>query len=140
MSAFEFADRRMLVSVLAITALVGCGTDPQEQQSRSNAREEIIAAVEAMESAINDRDAERMCTSVYAFQGSTTTKECVHTLRPALNQAKTRVKITVVDVQRAGPSRATVKAVADGLSGIDRRSRETFSLVREGGRWRVLFE
>lgn len=129
----------ILGCLLATAAFLGCGDDSQPRQSTNPERQQIDAVLETMEKAINDQDATRLCTNVYAFQGSTTTAQCVRALQPALERGKASVSITVVSVRRDGP-RATVTAMTDGLSSSSHPSRQTFSLVRERSRWRVLFE
>jgi SMC interacting uncharacterized protein involved in chromosome segregation len=91
-----------------------------------------------MRDAINSKDARRLCTDVYAFQGSTTTNQCLDALRPTLAKAQRTVTIEVRSIEITG-RRATVTAATSGLSQRPTDESQTFSLVREHGVWRVLF-
>jgi len=124
---------------LLAAAFLGCGEPSRTGQSTRTEHQQIVAVLATMERAIGDRDATRLCTDVYAFQGSTTTAQCVRALQPALERGRANVSITVETVRRDGP-RATATAMTRGLSSSRRPSRQTFSLVREHGRWRVLYE
>ena len=133
------ADTWIVGCLLATAAFVGCGEESQPGHSTRPEHQQIVAVLATMEHAIGDHDATRLCTDVYAFQGSTTTAQCVRALQPALARARAKVSITVETVRRDGP-RATATAMTRGLSSSSRPARQTFSLVREHGRWRVLYE
>lgn len=152
----------ILAGLLAVLALAGCGDNPAPREAAtstapaprekkatapkptpgeplsSDDRAQIVAVIETMESAINDQDAKRLCTDVYAFQGGTTTKQCVDALGPALTQSKPQVSITVRSVKREG-SRAIVTANSEG-PGASGSGRRTYTLVQKDGRWRALYE
>jgi len=155
----------VLAGLLAAIALTGCGNDPAPREAvktttvpreatkaaakepkldpgepaSNEDRQEIVAVLKTMEGAVNAGDAPRLCNEVYAFEGDTTAQACVKVLGPALKQSKPQVSITVGSVKTKG-SRATVTATSRGVDGSGGPSRRTYTLVKDDGRWRVLFD
>lgn len=127
---------------IAIVGLSACGGSTgtsTDGGTPASDRAQVVAAIQAMENAINGADARRLCEDIYAFQGSTTVAECVGTMGPALAKTHAKVRITVVSAKLNG-RRATVVTETKGLARSKGAARETFSLVKEGSSWRVLFE
>ena len=110
---------------------------PSEPVS-SEDREKIAAVLAKMQAAINDGDADRLCTDVYAFGDGTTKSDCVKVFGTVLKQSEARAQITLRSVNRQG-SQATVNVVNRGVSGSG-SSRQSFRFIKQDDEWRVLFD
>jgi len=154
--------KSLLACLLAAAFLGGCGSDdpaPREAASTttttkaqtdehgdsepseptsSEDREKIVAVLGKMEAAINDGDADRLCSDVYAFAGDSTRSDCVKLFGTVLEQSEARAKITLRGVKRKG-DRATVSVSNSGLTGGGSSSR-TFRFIKRDDDWRVLFD
>jgi hypothetical protein len=91
-----------------------------------------------MQAAINDGDAERLCTDVYAFGDGTTRSDCVKVFGTVLKQSEARAEITLRSVNRQG-SRATVNVVNRSVGGSG-SARQSFRFIERDDEWRVLFD
>jgi hypothetical protein len=110
---------------------------PSEPVS-SEDREKIAAVLAKMQSAINDGDADRLCTDVYAFGDGTTKSDCVKVFGTVLKESEARAEISLRSVNRQG-SQATVNVVNRGVSGGG-SSRQSFRFIKRDDEWRVLFD
>jgi hypothetical protein len=104
----------------------------------SEDREKIAAVLAKMQAAINDGDADRLCTDVYAFGDGTTKSDCVKVFGTVLKESEARAEISLRSVNRQG-SQATVNVVNRGVSGGG-SSRQSFRFIKRDDEWRVLFD
>jgi hypothetical protein len=130
---------RALASAAIVSAVAGCGAGTRERASPVNDRGQIVGVLKSLAQAINGGDVTRLCKHVYAFQGSTTTHQCENVLTRSLANRSAHVTIRP-SVVRVRGSRATVVAITTGLSRRTGRQPHTYSLVKERGSWRVLFD
>jgi ketosteroid isomerase-like protein len=131
---------RAVACAALVSIVAGCGSDTRQSTSTPPADDDQIrATLRSLAEATNAGDVSRLCEDVYAFQHSTTTKQCTEVLERALARSRSRVTIKPITVRRAR-SRATVVAMTTGLGSHAGSQRQTYSLVREHGAWRVLFE
>ena len=156
-----------LAGVVAAAVLAGCGggdSEPDEAASTkttttvakpaekaaarekpkpsepvsSEDREKIAAVLAKMQAAINDGDADRLCTDIYAFGDGTTKSDCVKVFGTVLKESEARAEISLRSVNRQG-SQATVNVVNRGVSGGG-SSRQSFRFIKRDDEWRVLFD
>jgi Domain of unknown function (DUF4878) len=119
--------------VLVGLALIGCGGDGDSGDPEQTVRDFVTA--------INERDGDRLCgelfTSDYMERATGATgDEAEEACKQQLDLVKgLRVKLVSLGEARVDGERARVRAV---VATGGRRTPETFSLVEEDGRWKLV--
>ena len=126
----------LLLCCLALS-LTACGAEPRDSAKEFTGDERAVAAaVEDLESAARDDDADAVCTKLFAERLLTSLKQrgtnCATAVEDAFQDADA-MELTVEDVTISGTT-----ASAEVTSGTgDSKKTDTLELEKVGAAWRI---